>query len=87
MNDETQGERQEVEPVFEVVIRSAIAVEEPKYRFRIWGDGRIEGFEGLGASAEVINRFPLMLDQLLQPVKDWVEDVDRAIDDLASKEG
>lgn len=74
------------EPIFEVVIRSAIALETPKHHLKIWGDGYMEGFEGLGASFTVVNRYPLMMDQVVQPLRDWVEDMDRALDALAPRE-
>lgn len=73
------------EPIFEIVIPSALAVGMPLHHFKVWGDGHIEGFENLGnRKAIVTNRFPMMLDDLMQPVRDWVQDVGDAIDRLAT---
>lgn len=72
-------------PIFEIVIPSTLAVGMPLHHFKIWGDGKIEGFENLGnRKAIVTNRFPMMLDEIMQPVRDWVQDVNDAIDVLAT---
>lgn len=75
------------DPIFEVIIPSTIAVGTPLFHFKVWGDGYIEGFERLNGGTPIVhNRFPLMIDMLLQPIKDWVQDVDQQLDQLAPKE-
>lgn len=75
------------DPIFEVIIPNSIAVGVPLYHFKIWGDGHIEGFEKLGGGKALVhNRFPLLMDQVVQPLRDWVEDMNRALDELGPRE-
>jgi hypothetical protein len=76
------------EPVFEVVVPSSLAgVTEPVYHFRIWGDGQVSGFEKLGDVKRmlVMNRFPLMVEQLIEPLRNYVADVDAEIERIAPR--
>lgn len=77
------------EPVFEVIIQSSLVGCAPLHHLKIWGDGHMEGFESLanGNAITIANRFPMMLEQVITPIRDYVEDVVLEIDRLAPREG
>lgn len=64
---EQKDERPEV-PIFEVVIKASIAVGLPLHHFKIFPDGRVEGFEKLGSDVAVINRIPMLLASIAGPL-------------------
>lgn len=71
-------------PLFEVIIPASVAVLNGRnlYHFKIWPDGHIEGFEGLGKGAVVHNRLPQLLISIAQPIFQVAETLDSAIDAL-----
>jgi hypothetical protein len=87
--EQQQAEQQaKMDPLFEVIIPSALAgVAEPAYHFKMWGDGTSEGFEKLAASGnrqvQVINRFPLMVEVIVQPLREYLQDIDAQLDAIA----
>ena len=74
-------------PVFEIRIMSRLAgTTEPLHHIKIWADGYIEGLNKIADRAPVLvdNRIPMLLDQVMQPLREYVHDTDQAIDKLAT---
>lgn len=71
-------------PVLEVVVKASVAVGMPLHHFRIWPDGHVEGFEKLGADVVVVNRIPMLLGSLTEPLRGFLENVEGEIRRLAA---
>jgi hypothetical protein len=64
-------------PVFEIRIMSRLAgTNEPLHHIKIWADGR--------APVLIENRFPMLLDQVLQPFKEVIQETESAIEALSA---
>ena len=77
-----------VPPLFEVIIPSSLEGAPPLHHFKFWGDGTVEGFEGLAAHKKmlVLNRVPMLLDSLANPLRGYVAELNAQIDQLAHTE-
>lgn len=83
-------ERREEEPVFEIRVMSRLAglANPVLHHLKIWGDGYCEGLESIaqGNPVRIDNRIPMLLDVIVQPLREYVEDVNAAINKLAPQE-
>jgi hypothetical protein len=74
-------------PVFEIRIMSRLAgTNEPLHHIKIWADGYVEGLGKIAGRAPVLieNRFPMLLDQVLQPFKEVIQETESAIEALSA---
>lgn len=76
-----------VQPIFEVIVPSSLAGVMPLHHFKLWADGKIDGFESVATSKRivVINRVPQLLETLVQPLRAYAEDVGQLVDTLAGE--
>jgi len=73
-------------PVFEIRVMSRLAgTTEPLHHIKIWADGYIEGLGKIAERCPVIveNRIPYLIDQVMQPLRDYLQDVDAGLDEIS----